>query len=138
MKKSNLKESGEIRVAQLLSAILCENITDLSLRMSDSLEFSSADTDMRDDMLEIREYVSRLNEVVQVQQKLANGAEISTEAIKNLQKKYDSRIQQLENELLRKEGRSLTVTALDARKKPKIFGKGKFIDNGRSRLIVFS
>jgi hypothetical protein len=73
--------------------------------------------------------VSRLKEVVEVQQKLADGAEISSEAVKNLQKKYESRIQQLEEELLRKEGRSLTVTALDARKKPKIFGKGKFIEN---------
>jgi len=129
MKKSNLRESGEIRVAQLLSAILCENIFDFSLKISDNLEFSKTDMDIQEDMLEIRDYVSRLNEVVQVQQKLANGADISTEAIKNLQKKYESRIQQLEEELLRKEGRSLTVTALDASKKPKIFGKGKFIDS---------
>ena len=129
MKKSNLKKSGEIRVAQLLSAILCENISDMSLRISDNLEFTNTDIDLRDDMLGIRELVSRLNEVVQVQLKLANGAEISTEAIKNLQKKYESRIRQLEEELLRKEGRSLTITALDARKKPKIFGKGKFVDN---------
>ncbi len=128
-KKSNLKMSGEIRVAQLLSAILCENITDLSMKLSNGLEFESDNVDIREDMLEIQELVARLEEVVQVQQKLANGAEISSEAVKNLQKKYEARIQQLEEELLRKEGRSLTVTALDARKKPKIFGKGKFIDN---------
>jgi hypothetical protein len=129
MKSSNLKESGEIRVAQLLSAILCDNITDLSLRMSDSLEVTNAEINIPDDMLEIRELVSRLNEVVQVQQKLANGAEISSEEIKNLQKKYESRIRQLEEELLRKEGRSLSVMALDASKKPRMFGKGKFVDN---------
>ncbi len=137
MKKSNLKESGEIRVAQLLSAILCDTISDLSLSMSDNLEFASTDIDIQDNMLEIRELVSRLNEVVQVQQKLANGAEISTEAIKNLQKKYESRIRQLEEELLRKEGRSLTVTALDARKKPKMFGKGKFIDNLADLILEY-
>lgn len=129
MKKSNLKMSGEIRVAQLLSAILCENITDLAIRLSNGIEYESDNIDIRDNMLEIQELVSRLKEVVQVQQNLANGAEISSEAVKNLQKKYKSRIQQLEEELLRKEGRSLTVTALDAREKPKIFGKGKFIDN---------
>ena len=127
--KSNLKMSGEIRVAQLLSAVLCENITDLSTRLSDGLEFENDNLDIREDMLEIQELVSRLKEVVQIQQKLANGAEVSSEAVKNLQKKYESRIQQLEEELLRKEGRSPTVTALDATKKPKVFGKGKFIEN---------
>ena len=127
-KKSNLKMSGEIRVAQLLSAILCENISDLAIRLSDGLEYKYENIDIQEDMLEIQELVTRLKEVVQVQQKLADGAEVSSEAVKNLQRKYESRIQQLEEELLRKEGRSLTVTALDARKKPKIFGKGKFIE----------
>ncbi len=128
-KKSNLKESGEIRVAQLLSAILCDQITEKSNKLTEDLEFGSMDLDLRSEILELREQITRLEEVVQVQTKLANGAPVSTEGIKNLQKKYDSRIKQLENTLLRQEGRSLTITALDATQKPKIFGKGKFIDN---------
>ncbi|MFX0205484.1 MAG: hypothetical protein ACFFDT_05820, partial [Candidatus Hodarchaeota archaeon] len=79
-----------------------------------------------EEIREIREQISRLNEVVQVQKKLADGAPVSTENIKDLQKKYEKRIKQLEQELLRKEGRALTVTALDATKKPKLFGKAKF------------
>ncbi len=128
-KTTVLKESGEIRVAQLLAAILCDHISDQSLRLIDQLEYGNSDFDIREDLLEIRNQVLRLNEVVQVQQKLASGAPVSTEGIKNLQEKYDERITQLERELLRKEGRALTVTALDATKKPKLFGKGKFIDN---------
>jgi hypothetical protein len=128
-KISNLKESGEIRVAQLLSAILCDQIAEQSNKLTEDLEFGNKDLDLRSELLDLRERITRLEEVVQVQNKLANGAPVSTEGIRNLQKKYDSRIKQLENELLRQEGRTLTVTALDATQKPRIFGKGKFIDN---------
>ncbi|PWI49559.1 hypothetical protein CEE45_00065 [Candidatus Heimdallarchaeota archaeon B3_Heim] len=128
-KMANLKESGEIRVAQLLATILCDQITERSKLLIDDLEFGNKELDLRSELLDLREQITRLEEVVQVQNKLANGAPVSTEGIKNLQKKYDSRIQQLERELLRKEGRTLTITALDATKKPKIFGKGKFVDN---------
>ena len=128
-KMANLKESGEIRVAQLLAAILCDQITEQSKKLVEDLEFGNMELDLRNELLNVREQILRLEEVVQVQNKLANGAPVSTDGIKNLQKKYDSRIQQLENQLLRKEGRSLTVTALDATKKPKLFGKGKFVDN---------
>ncbi|MHA1994325.1 MAG: hypothetical protein ACW97Z_07285 [Candidatus Hodarchaeales archaeon] len=128
-KMANLKESGEIRVAQLLAAILCDQITERSKKLVEDLEFGQMELDLRTELLDIREQITRLEEVVQVQNKLANGAPVSTEGMKNLQKKYDSRIQQLERELLREEGRTLTVTALDATKKPKIFGKGKFVDN---------
>jgi len=124
--KSNLKSSGEIRVAQLLASILCERIADQSTRLAEDLDFGEEDLDIREEIREIREQITRLNEVVQVQKKLADGAPVSTESIKNLQKKYDTRITQLEQELLRKEGRALTVTALDVTKKPKLFGKGKF------------
>ncbi|MFX0122903.1 MAG: hypothetical protein ACFFAE_04640 [Candidatus Hodarchaeota archaeon] len=123
---SNLKSSGEIRVAQLLASILCERIADQSIRLAEDLEFGEEGLDVREEIREIREQITRLDEVVQVQKKLADGAPVSTENIKNLQKKYDTRIKQLEQELLRKEGRALTVTALDATKKPKLFGKGKF------------
>ncbi len=123
---SNLKSSGEIRVAQLLASILCERIADQSVRLAEDLDFGEEGLDVREEIREIREQITRLNEVVQVQKKLADGAPVSTENIKNLQKKYDARIKQLEQELLRKEGRALTVTALDATKKPKLFGKGKF------------
>ncbi len=126
--KSNLKSSGEIRVAQLLASILCERIADQSKRLAENLDFGEEGLDVREELREIREHITRLNEVVQVQQKLADGAPVSTEGIKGLQKKYDSRIQQLEQELLRKEGRALTVSALDTTKKPKLFGKGKFKD----------
>ncbi len=128
-KFSNLKESGEIRVAQLLAAILCDQISDRSKKLTEDLEFGNMELDFRNELLDLREQILRLEDVVQVQNKLANGSPVSTEGIKNLQKKYDSRIKQLESELLRKEGRTLTITALDATKKPKIFGKGKFIDN---------
>lgn len=128
LSKSNLKSSGEIRVAQLLASILCERISEQSLRLSESLEFGDEGLELRDEIREIREQINKLNEVIQVQQKLSDGAPVSTEGIKDLQKKYDSRIIQLERELLRKEGRTLTVTALDATKKPKLFGKGKFED----------
>ena len=128
-KMANLKESGEIRVAQLLASILCDQITERSKLLIDDLEFGNKELDLRSELLDLREQITRLEDVVQVQNKLANGASVSTEGIKNLQKKYDSRIQQLERELLRKEGRTLTITALDATKKPKIFGKGKFVDN---------
>jgi hypothetical protein len=128
-KMANLKESGEIRVAQLLAAILCDQITERAKNLVEDLEFGQMELDLRTEMLDIREQITRLEEVVQVQNKLANGAPVSTEGMKNLQKKYDSRIQQLERELLREEGRTLTVTTLDETKKPKIFGKGKFIDN---------
>jgi hypothetical protein len=124
--KSNLKSSGEIRVAQLLASILCERIADQSMRLTENLDFNEDDLNVREEIREIHEQVTRLNEVVQVQKKLADGAPVSTESIKNLQKKYDARIKQLEQELLRKEGRALTVTALDATKKPKLFGKRKF------------
>jgi hypothetical protein len=123
---SNLKSSGEIKVAQLLASILCERITDQSTRLAEGLDFGEEGLDVREEIREIREQISRLNEVVQVQKKLADGAPVSTENIKDLQKKYETRIKQLEQELLRKEGRALTVTALDATKKPKLFGKGKF------------
>ena len=136
-KASNLKKSGEIRVAQLLSAILCENITTISSKLSESLEFGDIDLDIKENMLEIRELVSRLKEIVEVQQRLSDGGEIASEAIKSLEKKYESRIQQLERELLRKEGRSLTVTALDHQKKPRIFGKGKFMDNLADLILEY-
>jgi hypothetical protein len=123
---SNLKSSGEIRVAQLLASILCERITDQSTRLAEGLDFGEEGLDVREEIRDIHEQISRLNEVVQVQKKLADGAPVSTENIKDLQKKYGVRIKQLEQELLRKEGRALTVTALDATKKPKLFGKGKF------------
>ncbi|MHA2202669.1 MAG: hypothetical protein ACW991_03170 [Candidatus Hodarchaeales archaeon] len=123
---SNLKSSGEIRVAQLLASILCERIAEQSVRLAEDLDFGEEGLDVREEIREIREQITRLNEVIQVQKKLADGAPVSTENIKNLQKKYDARIKQLEQELLRKEGRALTVTALDATKKPKLFGKGKF------------
>ena len=113
--KSNLKDSGEIRVAELLSEIICNKITEDSLRLSESLEFGEEDLDIRSEIVEIHSHVKRLEEIVQIQQKLADGAAISTEAIKELQKKYAARINQLEKELLRKEGRSLTITALDTR-----------------------
>lgn len=124
--KSNLKSSGEIRVAQLLASILCDRIADQSMRLAEGLDFGEEDLNVREEIREIREQVTRLNEVVQVQKKLADGAPVSTDSIKNLQKKYDARIKQLEQELLRKDGRALTVTALDATKKPKLFGKRKF------------
>jgi len=123
---SNLKSSGEIKVAQLLASILCERITDQSTRLAEDLDFGEEGLDIREEIRNIREQITQLNEVVQVQKKLADGAPVSTENIKDLQKKYDARIKQLEQELLRKEGRALTVTALDATKKPKLFGKGKF------------
>jgi len=123
---SNLKSSGEIKVAQLLASILCERITDQSARLAEDLDFGEEGLDIREEIRDLREQITRLNEVVQVQKKLADGAPVSTENIKDLQKKYDARIKQLEQELLRKEGRALTVTALDATKKPKLFGKGKF------------
>lgn len=123
---SNLKSSGEIKVAQLLASILCERITELSTRLAEGLDFGEEGLDVREEIREIREQISRLNEVVQVQKKLADGAPISTENIRDLQKKYETRIKQLEQELLRKEGRALTVTALDATKKPKLFGKAEF------------
>ncbi|MFX0151137.1 MAG: hypothetical protein ACFFAJ_10180 [Candidatus Hodarchaeota archaeon] len=124
--KSDLKSSGEIRVAQLLASILCERITDQSKRLTEDLEFGEEGVNVKEELREIHEHINQLNEVIQVQQKLADGAPVSTEGIKDLRKKYDTRIQQLEQELLRKEGRALTVTALDATKKPKLFGKGKF------------
>jgi len=124
--KSNLKESGEIRVAQLLTSILCDRIAELSLKLSESLEFREEGVDVNFEVREIKDQVSRLGEVIQVQQKLADGAPVSTEAIKDLRKRYETRIVQLEQELLKKEGRALTITALDAVKKPKIFGKEKF------------
>jgi hypothetical protein len=124
--RSNLKSSGEIRVAQLLASILCERIADQAKRVTESIDFGEDGLDIKEDLLDIQDHVNRLNEVIQVQQKLADGAPVSTEGIKDLQKKYDIRIKQLERELLRKEGRALTITALDATKKPKLFGKGKF------------
>jgi len=124
--KSDLKSSGEIRVAQLLASILCERITDQSKRLADDLEFGEEGVNVKEEIREIHEHINRLNEVIQVQKKLADGAPVSTEGIKDLKKKYDKRIQQLEQELLRKKGRVLTITALDTTKKPKLFGKGKF------------
>ncbi len=135
--KSNLKSSGEIRVAQLLASILCERIADQSKRLAENLDFGEEGIDVREELREIREHITRLTEVVQVQQKLADGAPVSTEGIKGLQKKYDSRIQQLEQELLRKEGRALTVSALDATKKPKLFGKGKFKDQLADLILEY-
>ena len=126
---SIIKDSGEIRVAQLLASILCDQISDHSQRLVEQLEFGEIDTNIREEILEVRNQVLRLKEVVEVQKKIADGAPVSTDSIRDLQKKYESRIDQLERELLRKEGRALTVTALDATEKPKIFGKGKFIDN---------
>ncbi len=126
--KSNLKQSGEIRVAQLLSSILCERIADQAKKLVESLDFNEEGVNLQEEIREIHDQVNRLNEVVQVQQKLADGASVSTEEIKNLQKKYETRIKQLEEELLRKEGRTLTVMALDTTKKPKLFGKDKFIN----------
>ena len=126
--KSNLKESGEIRVAQLLASILCDRIADQAKKLTEDLEFGENDLNIREEIRAIRDEIYRLNEVIEVQQKLADGAPVSTEGIKDLQKKYEARVIQLEQELLRKEGRALTVTALDATKKPKIFGKGKFIE----------
>ncbi|MFX0085290.1 MAG: hypothetical protein ACFFAU_06425 [Candidatus Hodarchaeota archaeon] len=127
--KSNLKSSGEIRVAQLLASILCERITEQAGQFSEALDFGDEGLDLREEIRKIREHVDKLSEVIQIQQKLADGAPVSTEGIKDLQKKYDDRIKQLERELLRKEGRALTVTALDMTEKPKLFGKGKFEDN---------
>ena len=137
-KMSVLKESGEIRVAQLLATILCDQIHDQSMRLIDQLEFGDYDSEeVREYSIELRNQVLRLKEVVQVQQKLASGAPVSTEGIKDLQKKYDTRIEQLEKDLLRKEGRALTITALDATKKPKVFGKGKFIDNLADLILEY-
>ncbi|MFX0014523.1 MAG: hypothetical protein ACFFB2_05180 [Promethearchaeota archaeon] len=124
--KSNLKSSGEIRVAQLLASILCERIADQSLKLAEDLDFGEEGLDVREEIREIRENVTKLHDVIQVQKKLADGAPVSTESIKDLQEKYDTRIKQLERELLRKEGRALTITALDTTKKPKIFGKRRF------------
>lgn len=135
--KSSLKSSGEIKVAQLLASILCERITDQSVRLAEDLDFGEEGLDIREELREIREHVTRLNEVIQVQKKLADGAPVSTEGIKNLQKKYDARIQQLERELLRKEGLTLTVTALDATKKPKLFGKKKFEETLADLILEF-
>jgi ESCRT-II complex subunit VPS22 len=127
--RSNIKSSGEIRVAQLLASILCERIADQSAHLAEDIEFGEEGLNIREELRAVRDHISRLSEVVQVQQKLADGAPVSTESIKDLQKKYDVRIKQLEQELLRKEGRALTVSALDATKKPKVFGKGKFEEN---------
>jgi len=127
--KSNIKASGEIRVAQLLASILCDRIAEKATRFSEALDFGDDGLEPREEIREIREHIDKLNEVIQVQQKLAEGAPVSTEGIKNLQKKYEKRVTQLEQELLRKEGLALTVTALDATKKPKLFGKGKFEEN---------
>lgn len=127
--KSNIKASGEIRVAQLLASILCDRIAEKATRFSEALDFGDDGLEPREEIREIREHIDKLNEVIQVQQKLAEGAPVSTEGIKNLQKKYEKRVKQLEQELLRKEGLALTVTALDATKKPKLFGKGKFEEN---------
>jgi hypothetical protein len=124
--RSNLKSSGEIRVAQLLASVLCERIADQANRLAEGLDFGEPDIDIKEEIRGIRDQINRLDEVIQVQQKLADGAPVSTEGMKSLQQKYDTRIKQLNKELLRKEGRALTVTALDATKKPKIFGKGKF------------
>lgn len=124
--KSNLKASGEIRVAQLLASILCERIAEQSIQLADDLDFGEEGLEIREIIKEIREHITRLGEVILVQQKLADGASVSTERIKDLQKRYDTRIRQLERELLRKEGRALTVTALDSTEKPRLFGKGKF------------
>ena len=124
--KSNLKASGEIRIAQLLTSILCDRITDLSLKLSESLEFREEGINVKFEIREIKDQVNRLGDVIRVQQKLADGAPVSTEAIQDLRKRYETRIIQLEQELLKKEGRALTITALDAVKKPKIFGKEKF------------
>ncbi len=135
--KSSLKSSGEIKVAQLLASILCERIADQSVRLAEDLDFGEEGLDIREELREIREHVTRLNEVIQVQKKLADGAPVSTEGIKNLQKKYDARIQQLERELLRKEGLALTVTALDATKKPKLFGKKKFEETLADLILEF-
>ena len=134
---SAIKDSGEIRVAQLLASILCDHISDSSQRLIDKFEFGEFDSDIREDILEVRDQVLRLKEVVEVQKKIADGAPVSTESIKNLQKKYESRIDQLESELLRKEGRALTVTALDTTEKPKIFGKGKFFDNLADLILEY-
>jgi hypothetical protein len=135
--KSNLKDSGEIRVARLLSEIICNKIADDSLRLSESLEFGEEDLDIRSEIVDIHKQVKRLGEIVQIQQKLADGAPISTEALNNLQKKYETRIRQLEKEILRKEGRSLTITALDSTEKPKLFGKGKFFDNLANLVLEY-
>jgi translation initiation factor 2B subunit (eIF-2B alpha/beta/delta family) len=137
-KVSVLKESGEIRVAQLLATILCDQIHDQSMRLIDQLDYGDYDSEeVRENSIELRNQVLRLKEVVQVQQKLASGAPVSTEGIKDLQKKYDARIEQLEKDLLRKEGRALTITALDATKKPMVFGKGKFIDNLADLILEY-
>jgi len=118
--------SGEIRVAQLLSSIICDRIADQCIQLSESIDFGEENLDVRGELRELNEQIQQLDEIIQVQQKLANGASVSTKNIKDLQKKYEKRIKQLEEELIRKEGLSLTVTALDASKKPKLFGKGKF------------
>ncbi|MHA1972256.1 MAG: hypothetical protein ACTSW1_04645 [Candidatus Hodarchaeales archaeon] len=126
---SNLQASGEIRVAQLLSSIICENIVKNSNKIVEALDFGEEDLDLKSEIKKINEDITKLEDIVTVQNKLADGAEISTESIKNLQKKYEKRIRQLEEQILRKEGRSLTITALDLTEKPKIFGKKKFEDN---------
>ncbi|WP_455143180.1 hypothetical protein [Candidatus Hodarchaeum mangrovi] len=135
--KSNLKASGEIRVAQLLTSILCDRITELSLKLCESLEFREEEVDVKLEIREIKDQVFRLGEVIHVQQKLADGAPVSTEAIQDLSKRYEARIIQLEQELLKKEGRALTITALDAVKKPKIFGKEKFKSSLGDLILSF-
>jgi hypothetical protein len=135
--KSNLQTSGEIRVAQLLASVLCERIAEQSMQLAEDLDFGEEGIDVREIIKEIREHINRLGEVILVQQKLADGASVSTEQIKNLQKRYDTRIQQLERELLRKEGRALTVTALDATEKPRLFGKGKFRDQMSDLVLQY-
>jgi translation initiation factor 2B subunit (eIF-2B alpha/beta/delta family) len=134
---SNLQISGEIRVAQLLASVLCERIAEQSMQLAEDLDFGEEGIDVREIIKEIREHINRLGEVILVQQKLADGASVSTEQIKDLQKRYDTRIQQLERELLRKEGRALTVTALDATEKPRFFGKGKFRDQLSDLILQY-
>jgi len=135
---SNLKASGELRVAQLLSSIICENIVQNSNRIIEALDFGEEELDLKSEIKKIKEDINKLEDIVKVQNKLAEGAEISTESIKNLQKKYEKRIKQLEEQLLREEGRVLTITALDLTKKPKVFGKGKFEDNLADLILEYS
>lgn len=126
--KSDLQTSGEIRVAQLLASVLCERIAEQSQKLAEDLDFGEEGIEVRNTIKEIGEHIARLGEVIHIQQKLADGASVSTEQIRDLQKRYDTRIQQLERELLRKEGRALTITALDATERPRLFGRGKFRD----------
>lgn len=124
-KTIKIKEFGEIKVSQLLSAVLCERISDISDNLNSDLQFGE-EIEIKVILRELYDLVARLSEVAEIQQKLADGTPVSTETVKNLEKKYNKRIKQLQDELLRKDGRALTISALDTTHKPKLFGKSKF------------